>query len=57
MTDLPLKLLSPVKVFVSENYVHGSQDIEFKRIFINVVKEFEEFKEHTKKLFNRIKEK
>ena len=44
-------------MFVSENYLHESQDTELKYIYINFVKEFKEFKEYAKKQFHETKEK
>lgn len=38
-----------IDVFYNENYIEETQNIELKRTIITVIKEFNKFKEHTKK--------
>ena len=51
------KPISPVKIFLSENYLDELQDTEFKRTLKIFIKELKGLKEDTQKQFSEIKEK
>lgn len=53
---LPFKDTSPLECFASENDLNETEDIWFKRIIINFIKEFKESKKDKKQL-NESKEK
>lgn len=44
-----LKPVSPVELFVNENFLDKLQNTEFKRTTVKFLKEFMEFKENTMK--------
>lgn len=46
-----------VKMFAKKNYLNEPRDTKFQKTIKNIIKEWQEFTQTTKKQFNEIKEK